>query len=476
MDSKPSTKSFYWLGRHSQRHLRRIAYSVALLAILAGPAANPALGDASEPGLDSATALATFDQVWEQVRDQYFDFERIESDWELARDQLRPRAAETTDIATLRALLHELLELIGESHFGIFPLEAFEQLANLDESADPDQARTSQGSQRASTGLSVRLIDDAVRVTEARTGTPADKAGIRPGWTLLSVDDFELDPAVKEISGVADEGDRRRSATLLDLGLDANLRFPRPDREIALTFLDNQGVQRQLDLSGAPLEHAAVQIGNLPPMTFEFSLEQVETPRGCVSVVTFSSWVPVLIEEFRQRREQIFSCVGLVLDLRGNPGGVLPTMVMLAADLFDQPAVLGSLLRRDGQLDFRVMPRQVDLDGTRLNPYSGPVAILVDGISGSTSEMFAAGMQATERARIFGQRSAGMALPAQMLPLASGDFLMYAFADYRDSLDRRIEGVGVKPDHPIELTPENLDDRPPPALRASLGWIAEQVQ
>ncbi|TVQ42557.1 MAG: hypothetical protein EA370_00195 [Wenzhouxiangella sp.] len=475
MKVKLTFESPYALGHQVFRRLAEAWPALAFLVLLV-TAATVTEEDKPDAELNEAIALETFDQVWEQVRAQYFDFQRIESDWDAARERLRPLAGQAQDIAALRLLLHELLDLIGESHFGIFPAEAFEQLASLEVAdVESSEAKATPGAPGAATGLSVRLVEGAVRVSEVRAESRASKAGIRPGWKLVTVDELDLGPILKELADTVDEADHRRSVTYLEYALLARLTFTRADREIELTFLDAAGNTHQQTLTGEPLEHGAVQIGNLPPMTFEFSLERVDTANGCASVVRFSSWVPAVAEKFRQRRDEVFECKGLVFDLRGNPGGVLPIMVTVATDLFEQPEVLGTLLRRDGHIDFRVLPRRVAMDGTRLSPFAGPVAIMIDGMTGSTSEMFAAGMQATGRARLFGERSAGMALPSQMLPLASGDFMMYAFADYHDSLGRRIEGVGVQPDKPIRLTEEKLGYARPPALQAALDWITSEV-
>ena len=58
-------------------------------------------------------------------------------------------------------------------------------------------------------------------------------------------------------------------------------------------------------------------------------------------------------------------------------------------------------------LRFNANPRMVSAAGTRVEPYAGPVAILVDSLTGSASECFAGGMQSLGRARVFGQTSMG---------------------------------------------------------------------
>ncbi|MCC5863757.1 MAG: hypothetical protein JJU31_01420 [Wenzhouxiangella sp.] len=465
----------YRLQPYSSRSLQMFLLVLATAFLFTVSAASAREEVQSGPGLDQAVALESFDQVWDQVRAQYFDFQRIEGDWQAAREQLRPKAAEAQDLASLRAVLQDLLELIGESHFAVIPSDAYEQLADLSESPASDSPDAPPGAPRSATGLSVRVVDNVVRVTEVQPDSPAEAAGIAPGWSLVQVDQVEMASVLEELESIMDPVDRRRSMTLLEYGLLGRVTHTRPEREILLRLLDTDDQLHEVSLLGSATSHGAVQIGNLPPMTFDFGLEQLDTEAGCISLVRFSSWVPALPEEFRAHRDEIFACPGLILDVRGNPGGVLPTMVTLAADLFQETALLGTLMRSDGHIDFRVMPRRVAMDGTRLTPFPGPIAILIDRMSGSTSEMFAAGMQATGRARLFGERSAGMALPAQVMPLASGDVLMYAFADYRDSLERRIEGLGAIPDTPVDLSADVLTQRPSPVIQAALDWLANEI-
>lgn len=440
-----------------------------LLLMLLGMSFSIGAGDGPSQALDEATALESFDQVWTQVQAQYFDFERIEADWKDARSELRPLAGQASSIPELRTVLNQLLEVIGESHFNVIPAELMNPLRDLSDDSD------GASSGPASTGISVRLVEGLVRVTQVSQHSAGWQAGIRPGWALTAINDHEVADRLEELAEIEDEAAYLRGRLLLQMTLQGLLAFPDADRTLALSFVDMDGQVQKRDLTGDALGVDLVQLGNLPPMPFAFQFEKIEQGDHCLVLLAFSTWVPELNEAIRQHRDEIFQCEGLVIDLGGNPGGVLTTMVTLAADLFEEPVTLGSLMRADGQIDFRVLPRRVAMDGTRLQPFTGPIAILIDGLSASTSEMFAGGMQANGRARLFGDTSAGMALPAQVLPLANGDMLMYAFADYRDRSQRRIEGVGVVPDEPVALTAAELNQNQPPALRAALTWMSEQL-
>jgi carboxyl-terminal processing protease len=120
---------------------------------------------------------------------------------------------------------------------------------------------------------------------------------------------------------------------------------------------------------------------------------------------------------------------------------------------------------------FVANPRRATDAGAAVEPFSGDVAIIVDGLSASTSEMFAAAMQAIGRARVFGERTAGQALPAMATRLPSGDVLMHVVADFVAPDGTRIEGRGVTPDEPAPLTAGDVAAGRDAPLEAAIRWM-----
>jgi len=107
----------------------------------------------------------------------------------------------------------------------------------------------------------------------------------------------------------------------------------------------------------------------------------------------------------------------------------------------------------------------------RLPAFRGPLAILVDGSSASTSEIFAGGMQDLKRARVFGTRTAGAALPSFIEKLPNGDGFQTAAADYISEGGKRLEGLGVTPDVVVAPTRDSLLAGRDVALEAAVNWI-----
>jgi carboxyl-terminal processing protease len=184
--------------------------------------------------------------------------------------------------------------------------------------------------------------------------------------------------------------------------------------------------------------------------------------------------MPLLLAHFDRAVDAVRDCRGIVLDLRGNPGGAGAMVMGIGGHFLDSAVSLGTLRMRTNELRFVANPRRVSTRGETVRPYAGPLAILVDPLTGSTSEIFAAGLQALGRARVFGEASAGQALPAMATRLPTGDVLLHVIADFVAPDGRRIEGRGVIPDEVVPLRRAELLMGRDAALDAAVGWIRGQ--
>ena len=146
----------------------------------------------------------------------------------------------------------------------------------------------------------------------------------------------------------------------------------------------------------------------------------------------------------------------------------------MAGHLMEEKASLGVMKTRTTKLEFRANPRLTNAKGERVKPFGGPVAILQDPMSMSTSEIFAQGLQTLGRARVFGEVSGGAALPSQLTRLPNQDVLQHAFADFVDPEGTRLEGRGVVPDELIPLSRGDLLAGRDEPQNAALRWIATQ--
>jgi len=174
-----------------------------------------------------------------------------------------------------------------------------------------------------------------------------------------------------------------------------------------------------------------------------------------------------VMDRFREAVEGCKTCQGFIIDLRGNPGGIGAMAMGMAGWFIDKPDQrLGTLYMRDTTLRFVVNPR--------VYTFPGPLAILVDGASASTSEILAGGLKDLGRARVFGTRTAAAALPSVLEMLPNGDGFQYAIANYVSEGGKPLEGLGVTPDVEAPVTREALLSGKDPALDAAVQWIVNQ--
>jgi carboxyl-terminal processing protease len=159
-------------------------------------------------------------------------------------------------------------------------------------------------------------------------------------------------------------------------------------------------------------------------------------------------------------------CKGFVIDLRGNPGGIGGLAMGVAGWFVDRSGLqLGTMYLRANSLKFVIFPRP--------EPFRGSLAVLVDGCSASTSEILAGGLKDVGRARIFGSRTAGAALPSVVERLPNGDGFQYAIANYISQGGKPLEGIGVIPDEPARLTRQGLLRGADEVLDAATAWIEQ---
>jgi carboxyl-terminal processing protease len=215
-----------------------------------------------------------------------------------------------------------------------------------------------------------------------------------------------------------------------------------------------------------------VKVGSLPQMYVRVVEDSKKTPGGrTAGVIGFNVWMAAVNAPFAQAIDKHRQADGIVIDLRGNPGGLAAMIMGLAGHFVPERKVLGVMKTRDNTLEFKANPRTVDTTGKPVDVYGGPVAILVDAMSGSASECFTGGMQSLGRVRVFGQTTMGQALPALFDKLPNGDVMIHAYADFVTGDGTRLEGQGVVPDEPTPLTREDLLAGRDRALEAALAWI-----
>jgi carboxyl-terminal processing protease len=413
--------------------------------------------------------LETFDAAWTTIRDSHFDKTMNGVNWDGVRAELRPRAASAKSNAELRAVVRDMLGRLGQSHFALIP-----------SSADaPHDAPRGTADLSAEPGFDVRLVGADLIVTRVES---AMAAAVRTGWRVVEIEGAPVADLVRKlrdehhaVPGAGGPSAEAGSDRLLNVEAwriaQTRLRG-RAGSTVALTFEDGKGGPVSVSLERRPEQGQPVTVGSLPTMFVRLESERKLTPAGrSAGIIRFNVWMAAVDALFQQAVDQFRSSDGIVIDLRGNPGGLAGMMMGISGHFVNERKTLGVMKTRETELRFVSNPRLVSADGQRVLPYSGPVAILVDAMSGSASECFAGGMQSIGRARVFGQPSMGQALPALFDRMPNGDVLIHAYGDFVTAEGTRLEGRGVIPDETVPLVREDLLAGRDPTLEAALAWI-----
>jgi carboxyl-terminal processing protease len=387
--------------------------------------------------------IASFEKIWTTIRDKHWEKNPGGLDWQAVHAEFRPKmeAAQTQEqsLAVMRAMLDRL----KQTHFAIFSATVYNDVG-IESLGD------------GSPGLDTRVLDGQAIVTRIDPGSPAESAGVKLGWQIVSangqflaplIQKLKADPAIRELT-------LERSVLARLTGL--------PGTRIHVMLLDGANRTTTLDLALAQPRGPVSRFGNLPPTHVWFDSKKL----GSTGYLGFNMFLdlPRTMASFAAAVNGCKQCNGLIIDLRGNPGGIGGMAMGMAGWLLDKPDQrLGTMYMRDATLNFVVNPRP--------EVFGGPVAILVDGSSASTSEIFAGGLKDLGRARIFGTRTAAAALPSVIEKLPNGDGFQYAIANYISEGGQPLEGAGVTPDVEVKLTRDALLTGHDPVVDAALDWI-----
>jgi carboxyl-terminal processing protease len=488
--------------------LMGLALMAAMLVQFTQPIGHAALNTSeamhSKRDFDRDLALRTFDAAWQRVRETYFDETFGGLDWDGVRDELRPQVEHASSTIELQMIIQDMLNRLGQSHFAVVPGEVVDAIEPTDEEVALDmEAEVEQRDDEAAdewgdkphaeqreagdaklnhddddepaddrpghAGIDLTVTGSEVVVTRVVSGSPAEAAGVRPGWMVVAVRNRKISDFANHLPDHLD--DRNRAQFIWHM-VEYRLQGT-PGTRIAVTFLDHNDEEMTLDLQRIAVDGEPTTLGNMPTMYASLEYEAIELGDGdgSIGLIRFNVWMLPMVRSFAEAMHALSGSDGIVIDLRGNPGGIGAMAMSIAGFFTEERFSLGTMMNRQTSLEFRAVPQFSLPNGQPFDPFTGPVAILIDGATGSTSEIFTAGMQESGRARVFGETSYGAVLPSVFYRLPNGDVLQHAIADFVSAKGTRLEGRGVVPDEPVQLTRDAMVEARDPMLEAAMTWI-----
>ena len=429
---------------------------------------NEGLSDL-EP-LPPGAHVEAFDLVWRTVADKHYDPTLACLDWLALRPHYGAKVSEAgTDATAAYAAINEMLGLLGQSHLhATAPTGSSVRTRETGPAMVPIAVRwlpTAPGSdQRA-----VIIVDEAVG---------GHASGLPRGAIVTSIAGESVEQVTKDsLASIAErDGRPTEAAFMVARAVAAMLSCP-ANASKTIGFLDpsQADAATELEVPCVMPEGERMSLGNLrdlPTIVESRMLEGGEQAegQGQIGYLAFNFWMLPMapriqagLEDMRERGMQ-----GLVIDLRGNPGGVGSMAIPIARMLIREGASLGRLQMREFDQEFKV----------EANPeaFAGPIAILVDEGTASTSEIFALGMRDVGRVTIVGGGpSAGMALPSMIEELPDGGMIQYVVGDYHSAKGSAAEGSGVVPELLVEETRADYVALRDPVLDAAVERLRTMI-
>lgn len=258
-------------------------------------------------------------------------------------------------------------------------------------------------------GIEVGQENSYIRVISPIDDTPADRAGIQAGDLIIRIDGQPLQDVLPEEAAGMMRGE--------------------PGTDVTITIV-RDGEPAPFDLT---ITREVIAVASVRSRT-------LESGYGYIRIAQFrANTGNEVVNAIKGLQEENTQLKGLVLDLRNNPGGVLPASVATVDAFISE----GTIVSTKGRMD----ESEMSFDATRSNPGGDtPLVVLINEGSASASEIVAGALQDHGRAIIMGNRSFGKGSVQTVLPLSEDRAIKLTTSLYYTPSGRSIQAFGIEPD------------------------------
>ena len=272
-------------------------------------------------------------------------------------------------------------------------------------------------------------------VVNVYEGSPAKKAGIRAGDVLTKVDG-------KDVGGMSAE-----SVVSRIKGKNGG--------KVKLTFTRNKKDTYTVDVKREKIE--------VPTVAYKMQRDNI----GYIQITEFTGETATQFNDAFVKLEKQ-GMVGLVIDLRNNPGGRVDT----TGKILDKLLGKGPLVKvkdKNGK-------EEVLIDSDEKHKWNKPIVVLINGYSASASELFAGAMQDYEAATIIGTKSYGKGVVQQIFSINDGTGVKLTIAEYFTPKGHVVNKKGITPDIKVEETRKTPEDPNDAQLLKGFEVVKRQVR
>jgi C-terminal peptidase prc len=383
--------------------------------------------------------LNVFDDVWQTISERYYDPSFHGVDWRREREEFRPLAASAQSSAEFYTILRRMVGSLRDAHTRVYA---------------PDEKFDWQHPHVISVGLSVREVTGAPVVVSVEEGSEADRAGLRAGDIITSVDGVA---ALKVFARRLEEQAGSSTVAAARLRAMATIFDGERNTRVRVGWRRDDERERFISLPRQWRDRTA--------------LLAVRRLQGQIGLVSFDAFTPAVAVDFmRAMRGKLRDVRGLVMDLRNNGGGEAEAMTEIASAFLPSGSSLGRFMDRTGRTAFAPQTRSAMLFAAEaVALLRVPVVILTSEKTSSAAEIFVATVRERGRATVIGGPTCGCVLAVRRRhTLPDGGALDVSEMDYRTATGERLEGRGLMPDERITLDLSDLRARRDRALERAI--------
>lgn len=379
--------------------------------------------------LSAKERVRAFEEVWHTVNERYYDPAFNGIDWNAIYARYRAKVELTLTDQEFYDLLARMVGELRDSHTRF---------------RDPFKRQLRERVQKVTVGLALYEIENKPVVVAITPNSEAARANIKPGMILESIEGRPVAERIAELRALVGESASARAARVSVYG---RLLEGEPGLGVLLGFMRGDGSRFYATLTRQLVSDSA-------------QVEARRLPSG-YGYIKLTRWQSPISDRFKEALKGLKDAPGIILDLRGNPGGEIRQVLKIAGYFIAERVSFGHFTRRPD----RRLETFAGGHGERI--FSGPLAIIVSEASGSGSELFSGVMQELKRATVIGEQSCGCVQGVSNYKKVAGGELSVSELGYYLPSGRKIEGAGVTPDLPVTRTLKDLESGVDAALSAA---------
>ena len=358
-----------------------------------------------------------FDEIWGEIKNNYYDSTLNHQMWSHWKDRYHGKIKTDEDVKVAADTILASLD------------DPYSRYMTKQEYSDQN---TSINSKISGIGVNISTIAGKVHIINVIDGTPAQMSNLQAGDIILDIDG-------KDANG-------------LSVSEVANLVRGPENTFVQLTILRNK------DKFVKKVARKEIKIKSVK--------SSVEKNIGYIQISSFIGTTTP--NEFLEALEKTKKTDGLILDLRGNTGGLLPNAVFIA-NLFIPQGNIVSIVGRNGYR-YDIQAQDTELGITK------PVVVLVDGGSASASEILSGALKDYHKAKLVGTKTFGKGMVQKIIPLPNETGLNLTVAKYLTPSGSDINKKGIEPDIEVNFTINDLKTNNDVQLNAAKKELTKMLE